>query len=181
MPEQQAAGCCQSDNRHLDENTPTCGANISRDKLDWLSPRVEWDEVKASLGGYCPAGAEEFSPGFQPGFNPGKHPIKRFALKGRVKCKMRKTKSAVTNGETREEGVKSYPCGSAPVWKTLAKVLGRCQSGCSQCAAAMRPNDGPHWRRVPHSMCKTSYVRLPHIRQTDKTMASSGTIEPISA
>ena len=27
------------------------------------------------------------------------------APSGRVKCKMRKTKSAVTNGETREEGV----------------------------------------------------------------------------
>lgn len=59
-----------------------------------------------------------------------------------MKCKMRKTKSAVRNGETREEGVKSYPCGSAPVWKTLAKVLGLCQSGRSQCAAAMRRNDG---------------------------------------
>jgi hypothetical protein len=52
----------------------------------WAKPKVEWHEVKASLGGllfYCPGGAEEFSPGFQPGFNPGKHPIKRFALKGR--------------------------------------------------------------------------------------------------
>jgi hypothetical protein len=59
-----------------------------------------------------------------------------------VKCKMRKTKSAVRNGETREEGVKAYPCGSAPVWKTLAEVLGLCQSGRSQCAAVMRRSDG---------------------------------------
>jgi hypothetical protein len=70
----------------------------------------------------------------------------RPAPKGRVKCKMRKTKSAVRNGETREEGVKSYPCGSAPVWKTLAEVLGRCQSGRSQCAAAMRRSDGASQR-----------------------------------
>src|ERR1700731_4865302 len=59
---------------------------------------------------------------------------------------MRKTESAVTNGETREDGVKSYPCGSAPVWKTLAEVLGRCQSGCSQCAAAMGRSDGASQR-----------------------------------
>ena len=63
-----------------------------------------------------------------------------------MKCKMRKTKSAVRNGETREEGVKSYPCGSAPVWKTLAEVLGLCQSGCSQCAAAMGRSDGASQR-----------------------------------
>ena len=68
------------------------------------------------------------------------------ASKGRVKCKMRKTKSAVRNGETREEGVKAYPCGSAPVWKTLAEVLGPRQSGRSQCAAAMRRNDGASQR-----------------------------------
>ena len=55
---------------------------------------------------------------------------------------MRKTKSVVTNGETREEGVKSYPCGSAPVWKTLAEALGLCQSERSQCAAVMRRSDG---------------------------------------
>jgi len=59
---------------------------------------------------------------------------------------MRKTKSAVTNGETREEGVKSYPCGSALVWKTLAEVLSPGQSGCSQCAAVMRRNDGASQR-----------------------------------
>jgi len=64
------------------------------------------------------------------------------ALSGRVKCKMRKTKSAVRNGETREERVKSYPCGSAPVWKTLAKVLGLGQNERSQCAAVMRRSDG---------------------------------------
>jgi hypothetical protein len=63
-----------------------------------------------------------------------------------VKCKMRKAKSAVRNGETRDEGVKSYPCGSAPVWKTLAKVLGRRQSGRSQCAAAMQRSDGASQR-----------------------------------
>jgi hypothetical protein len=64
-------------------------------------------------------------------------------LMGCVKCKMRKTKSAVRNGETREQGVKSYPCGSAPVWKTLAEVLGLCQSERSQLrAAVMRRSDG---------------------------------------
>jgi len=52
------------------------------------------------------------------------------------------TKSEVTNGETRERGVKSYPCESALVWKTLTEVLGLCQSGCSQCAAAMPRSGG---------------------------------------
>jgi hypothetical protein len=52
------------------------------------------------------------------------------------------TKSAVRNGETREERVKSYPCESALVWKTLAKVLGLRQSERSQCAAVMRRSDG---------------------------------------
>jgi hypothetical protein len=52
------------------------------------------------------------------------------------------TESEVINGETREEGVKSYPCESVLVWKTLAKVLGLCQSGRSQCAAVMRRSDG---------------------------------------
>src|SRR6202171_6773312 len=95
------------------------------------------------------------------------------ALSGRVKCKMRKTESAVTNGETREYGVKSYPCGSAPVWKTLAEVLGLCQSGCSQCAAAMGRSDGASqrhsggWRfglidaRVPALTAKRSCWFLP--------------------
>ena len=63
-----------------------------------------------------------------------------------MKCKMRKTKSAVRNGETREERVKSYPRGSAPVWKTLAEVLGLGQSGCSQCATAMQRNEGASQR-----------------------------------
>jgi hypothetical protein len=88
---------------------------------------------------------------------------------------MRKTKSAVTNGETREEGVKSYPCGSAPVWKTLAEVLGLCQSGRSQCAAAMRRNDGASqrysggWRfglidaRVPALTAKRNRRLLPAV------------------
>ena len=67
---------------------------------------------------------------------------------GCVKCKMRKTKSAVRNGETRGQGVKSYPCGSAPVWKTLAEVLGLCQSERSQLrAAVMRRSDGASQRR----------------------------------
>lgn len=95
------------------------------------------------------------------------------APQGRVKCKMRKTESAVTNGETREDGVKSYPCGSAPVWKTLAEVLGLCQSGCSQCAAAMGRSDGASqrhsggWRfglidaRVPALTAKRSCWFLP--------------------
>src|SRR6202045_2490457 len=86
---------------------------------------------------------------------------------------MRKTESAVTNGETREDGVKSYPCGSAPVWKTLAEVLGLCQSGCSQCAAAMGRSDGASqrysggWRfglidaRVPALTAKRSCSFLP--------------------
>ena len=52
------------------------------------------------------------------------------------------TESEVTNGETREEGVKSYPCESALVWKTLAEVLGPRQNGRSQCAAVMRRSDG---------------------------------------
>jgi hypothetical protein len=97
------------------------------------------------------------------------------APSGRVKCKMRKTKSAVTNGETREEGVKTYPCGSAPVWKTLAEVLGLCQSGRSQCAAAMRRNDGASqrysggWRfglidaRVPALTAKRNCRFLPAV------------------
>jgi hypothetical protein len=76
------------------------------------------------------------------GLQPWEDGPERNRLKGRVKCKMRKTKSAVRNGETREEGVKTYPCGSAPVWKTLAEVLGLCQSERSQCAAAMRRSDG---------------------------------------
>jgi hypothetical protein len=92
-----------------------------------------------------------------------------------VKCKMRKSKSAVTNGETREEGVKSYPCGSASVWKTLAEVLGLCQSGRSQCAAAMRRNDGASqrhsggWRfglidaRVPALTAKRNCGLLPAV------------------
>ena len=95
--------------------------------------------------------------------------------KGRVKCKMRKTKSAVRNGETREEGVKTYPCGSAPVWKTLAEVLGLCQSERSQCAAAMRRNDGAGqrhsggWRfglidaRVPALTAKRNCGFLPAV------------------
>jgi hypothetical protein len=58
----------------------------------------------------------------------------------------RMTKSAVRNGETREQGVKSYPRESALVWKTLAKVLGLSQSGRSQCAAAMWRNDGASQR-----------------------------------
>lgn len=90
-----------------------------------------------------------------------------------MKCKVRKTKSAVINGETRDEGVKSYPCGSASVWKTLAEVLGQGQSGCSQCAAAMRRNDGASqrhsggWRfglidaRVPAPTAKRSCGFLP--------------------
>jgi hypothetical protein len=56
------------------------------------------------------------------------------------------TKSAARNGETREQGVKSYPCESALVWKTLAEVLGFYQSGRSQCAAAMRRNEGASQR-----------------------------------
>jgi len=92
-----------------------------------------------------------------------------------VKCKMRKTKSVVRNGETREEGVKAYPCGSAPVWKTLAKVLGLCQSGRSQCAAAMGRNDGASqrysggWRfglidaRVPAPTAKRNGGFLPAV------------------
>ncbi len=103
------------------------------------------------------------------------HPEGVIALSGRVKCKMRKTKSAVRNGETREEGVKSYPCGSAPVWKTLAEVLGLCQSGRSQCAAAMRRNDGAGqrysggWRfglidaRVPALTAKRNCGFLPAV------------------
>jgi hypothetical protein len=59
---------------------------------------------------------------------------------------MRKAKSAVINGETREEGVKAYPCGSASVWKTLAEVLGLRLNGCSQCAAVMRRSDGASQR-----------------------------------
>jgi hypothetical protein len=97
------------------------------------------------------------------------------ALKGRVKCKVRKTKSAVRNGETKDEGVKSYPCGSAPVWKTLAEVLGQCQSGCSQCAVAMRRSDGAGqrysggWRfglidaRVPAPTAKRNCGFLPAV------------------
>jgi hypothetical protein len=88
---------------------------------------------------------------------------------------MKKTKSAVTNGETREDGVKAYPCGSAPVWKTLAKVLGFCQSGRSQCAAAMRRSDGAGqrysggWRfglidaRVPALTAKRNCGFLPAV------------------
>src|ERR1700751_2133035 len=88
---------------------------------------------------------------------------------------MRKTKSAVRNGETREEGVKAYPCGSAPVWKTLAEVLGPRQSGRSQCAAAMRRNDGAGqrysggWRfglidaRVPALTAKRNCGFLPAV------------------
>jgi hypothetical protein len=52
------------------------------------------------------------------------------------------TESEVTNGETREEGVKSYPCESALVWKTLAEVLGLPRNGRSQCAAVMQRSDG---------------------------------------
>jgi hypothetical protein len=97
------------------------------------------------------------------------------APKGRVKCKMRKTKSAVTNGETREEGVEAYPCGSAPVWKALAKVLGLCQSGRSQCAAVMQRSDGASqrhsggWRfgltdaRVPALTAKRNCGFLPAV------------------
>ena len=88
---------------------------------------------------------------------------------------MRKTKSAVRNGETRKEGVKSYPCGSAPVWKTLAEVLGLGQSGRSQCAAAMRRSDGASqrysggWRfglidaRVPALTAKRNCRFLPAV------------------
>jgi hypothetical protein len=56
------------------------------------------------------------------------------------------TKSAVRNGETREDGVKSYPRESALVWKTVTEVLGLCQSGSSQCAAAMQRNEGASQR-----------------------------------
>ena len=56
------------------------------------------------------------------------------------------TKSEVTNGETGKEGIKAYPCESALVGKTLAEVLGQCQGGRSQCAAAMRRNEGARQR-----------------------------------
>jgi hypothetical protein len=52
------------------------------------------------------------------------------------------TKSEVTNGETGKEGVKSYPCESALVGKTLTEVLVLDQGGRSQCAAVMRRNEG---------------------------------------
>jgi hypothetical protein len=52
------------------------------------------------------------------------------------------TESEVTNGETGKEGIKSYPCESVLVWKTLAEVLGLRQNGCSQCAAVMRRSEG---------------------------------------
>jgi hypothetical protein len=127
-----------------------------------------WSEVRS--GHFAPKGLEDSAQGFNPG-----NGHQRYALKGRVKCMMRKTKSAVINGETREEGVESYPCGSAPVWKTLAKVLGQCQSGRSQCAAAMRRNDGAGqrysggWRfglndaRVPAPTAKRNCGFLPAV------------------
>jgi hypothetical protein len=66
-----------------------------------------------------------YAPKVATGLSPtlGTLKINEFALKlkGRVKCKVRKTKSAVINGETRDEGVKSYPCGSAPCGKRWQK------------------------------------------------------------
>jgi hypothetical protein len=55
---------------------------------------------------YAPKVAEGLSPTL------GTLKINEFALKlkGRVKCKMRKTKSAVINGETRDEGVNLTHC-----------------------------------------------------------------------
>ena len=55
---------------------------------------------------YAPKVAKRLSPTL------GTLKINEFALKlkGRVKCKVRKTKSAVINGETRDEGVNPTHC-----------------------------------------------------------------------
>jgi hypothetical protein len=47
------------------------------------------------------------------------------------------------NGENSlKGGIKSYPCGSAPVWKLLAKVSGRCRGERSQRGPAMGRDEG---------------------------------------
>jgi hypothetical protein len=47
------------------------------------------------------------------------------------------------NGESwLQSRFKSYPCGSAPVWKLLAKVPGLRRGECSQRGAAMRRDEG---------------------------------------
>lgn len=38
--------------------------------------------------------------------------------------------------------VKSYPCGSVPVWKLLAELVSLPHGGCSQCGAAMLRSEG---------------------------------------